>query len=217
MDIKNINTDYIIIFLLFIIIIINLIIYIKKNNYKLIDNFENQDNLQPYNNLVTVINNSDAINTWGNWLINTNFPDKCASWIWYQTFNKNNPIDSNRFSLNYIYDYKVPFSNINNNSFLYVICDASCIVYHNNIKVGTCYNGWNTNPIPSSNIIPLTLQPGLNYFKFIVSNSGGVSGFLCSVIDNYGTVLFNSNKSWTFTNHGIITTNDIIYSVSNTC
>jgi hypothetical protein len=228
MDIENINTDYIIILLLFIIVIINFMIYIKKyksSNNKLIDNFENQNNLTlPYDNMVTVFKRSDAIKIWGNWLANTNFPDKCADYIWFRNVDQNEPVESYRFSLNCIYDYKP--SNINNNndnndndnekSFLYVICDDSCIVYHNNVNVGTCIYSVN-NFIPPSNIIPLTLQPGLNYFNFFVANTGGPAGFLCTVIDSYGKVLFNSNKSWTFTNHGVPNAHNITYSLTNTC
>jgi hypothetical protein len=202
----NIDINYIVIFLLIIIIVSH---YISPNE-KFIDagittvpNTASTSNvLAAYDNSVFVIDPVLASNTWSAITSFTNFPDNTAQWIWYKSFASNRNIEKYQFSFNYIYNQTMSKTPLQ--VYLFIIVDNSCVVFLNNAFVSKCSGGWDKNPIPSTNILPILLVPGNNFFEFYLANNIGPSGFVCTVINPLNnSVVFNSNKSWTFINYGI--------------
>jgi hypothetical protein len=92
---KN-NIYNIIIYLLFLIAILNILFIYKINNFRIIDNFDNTLS----NNAVILSSNT----TLSNIVLNANFQDKTAQWIWYSQ-TSNNIIEPYKYSLDYIYLY----------------------------------------------------------------------------------------------------------------
>jgi hypothetical protein len=121
------------------------------------------------------------------------FPDSTAQWIWYTADSQNNaPTISMPITLIYEYNYTgTNYTTVNLN----VACDNESTIYLNANEIGAANGGWGG----AGYVIPITLAPGANYISAAVINQGGPAGFLLTCMDSTGSVLFNTNGSWMYT------------------
>ena len=137
------------------------------------------------------------------------FPDNQAQWIWYKQPDGNNNADNNKGNPKLILGiYQSPSSQKDiTTANIYCTCDNSYIMKVNNknkdnnerVMEGTAWNIIDNYTV--------YLQPGYNIIEVYVVNEGGPAGFIFSMKDNTGKVIFRSYAK--INNAPIVTSSDI--------
>lgn len=122
------------------------------------------------------------------------FPDSSAQWIWYSPNAQNSAAVNTGSPVTFIYGYNYTGSNYITAT-IYAINDDSGDWYLNSIKIGSVNGGWEGEGTK----FDITLSPGMNYLQCAAINNSGPAGLIATVIFN-GSVLFNTNTEWKYTN-----------------